>query len=94
MIEVGEEDNIIEFVEMLMSQNKALIEDNNNLVAKSNYLLKRLPDLEPEPEPEPHPVFGGTEKIEYQEGLTVFPDEVDFKNKQMEKDYHKQINQD
>jgi hypothetical protein len=75
MIEVGEEDNIIEFVEMLMCQNKALLEDNNNLVAKSNFLLKRLnPDPEPEPEPEPHPVFGGTEKLEYQEGLT-YPDE-------------------
>ena len=74
MVAIGNDDDIIEFVEMLMSQNKALIEDNNNLVAKSNYLLKRLPDLEPEPEPEPHPVFGGTEKLEYQEGLT-YPDE-------------------
>tara|TARA_R110000737_G_scaffold112632_1_gene145786 strand:- start:568 stop:822 length:255 start_codon:yes stop_codon:yes gene_type:complete len=74
MVAIGNDDDIVEFVEMLMSQNKALIEDNNNLVAKSNYLLKRLPDLEPEPEPEPHPVFGGTEKLEYQEGLT-FPDE-------------------
>mgnify|MGYP003643643102 FL=1 len=74
MVAIGNDDDIVEFVEMLMSQNKALIEDNNNLVAKSNYLLKRLPDLEPEPEPEPHPVFGGTEKLEYQEGLT-YPDE-------------------
>ena len=74
MVAIGNDDDIVEFVEMLMCQNKALLEDNNNLVAKSNYLLKRLPDLEPEPEPEPHPVFGGTEKLEYQEGLT-FPDE-------------------
>ena len=69
MVAIGNDDDIIEFVEMLMSQNKALIQDNNNLVAKSNYLLKRLP--EPEPEPEAHPVFGGTEKLEYQEGLTL-----------------------
>tara|TARA_R110001592_G_scaffold44780_2_gene143635 strand:+ start:61 stop:318 length:258 start_codon:yes stop_codon:yes gene_type:complete len=75
MVAIGNDDDIIEFVEMLMSQNKALIEDNNNLVAKSNFLLKRLNlDPEPEPEPESHPVFGGTEKLEYQEGLT-FPDE-------------------
>ena len=74
MVAIGNDDDIVEFVEMLMCQNKALLEDNNNLVAKSNYLLKRLPDLEPEPEPEPHPVFGGTEKLEYQEGLT-YPDE-------------------
>tara|TARA_R110000744_G_scaffold2989_1_gene11802 strand:+ start:959 stop:1207 length:249 start_codon:yes stop_codon:yes gene_type:complete len=72
MVAIGNDDDIVEFVEMLMCQNKALLEDNNNLVAKSNYLLKRLPD--PEPEPEPHPVFGGTEKLEYQEGLT-YPDE-------------------
>ena len=72
MVAIGNDDDIVEFVEMLMCQNKALLEDNNNLVAKSNYLLKRLPDLEPEPEP--HPVFGGTEKLEYQEGLT-YPDE-------------------
>ena len=71
MVAIGNDDDIIEFVEMLMSQNKALIQDNNNLVAKSNYLLKRLPEPEPEPEPEPHPVFGGTEKLEYQEGLTL-----------------------
>ena len=70
MIDNAEHDDILEFAEILMVQNKSLMTDNEKLKAQARFLLNRMP--EPEPEHEPiHPVFGGTEKLEYQEGLTL-----------------------
>ena len=95
MIDNAEHNDILEFAEILMVQNKSLMTDNEKLKAQARFLLNRMPEPEPEPEPDPiHPVFGGTEKLEYREGLTVFPDEVDFKNKKLEEQYLEQINQD
>ena len=71
MIDNAEHDDILEFAEILMTQNKSLMEDNEKLKVQASFLLNRIPEPEPEPEPEPvHPVFGGTEKIEYTEGLS------------------------
>lgn len=77
MVEKGDSDDILEFAEILMTQNKSLIECNDKLNAKCEFLVKRM-QPEPEPEPESHPVFEplernssrGTEKIEYTEGLS------------------------
>jgi hypothetical protein len=86
MIDNGSVDDILEFAEILMVQNKSLMEDNEKLKLQARYFLNRIPEPEPEPEPE----YRGTEKLEYHEGLTIFPDEVDFKNKKLEEQYLKQ----
>tara|TARA_R110002012_G_scaffold81131_3_gene205478 strand:- start:80 stop:364 length:285 start_codon:yes stop_codon:yes gene_type:complete len=66
----ADEDQILEFTEMLMVQNKQLIADNKQLVLQCQQFMKDFePEPEPEGDPEPHPVFEGRglEKIEHQE---------------------------
>ena len=66
----ADEDQILEFTEMLMVQNKQLIADNKQLVLQCQQFIKDFePEPEPEGDPEPHPVFEGRglEKIEHQE---------------------------
>jgi len=78
LIHDGDVDQVLEFAEMIMVQNKQLISDNSQLVNQCKVFMKDFePEPEPEPEleevPEPHPVFEkhkGTEKIEYTEGMT------------------------
>lgn len=73
----ADEDQILEFVEMVMVQNKQLMAENHQLVRQcQEFMGKFEPEPEPEEEedPEPHPVFEkhkGTEKIEYQEGISL-----------------------
>jgi len=56
----AEEEQVLEFVEMVMVQNKQLIADNHQLVLQCEQFIK---DFEPEPEPEGR----GLEKIEHHE---------------------------
>jgi len=73
LIEEGDSDQVMEFAEMIMVQNKQLMSDNKQLIAQcQEFMGKFEPESEPEEDPEPHPVFEkhkGTEKIEYQESV-------------------------
>ena len=60
LIEDAEEDQVLEFVEIIMVQNKQLIADNHQLVLQCEQFMK---DFEPEPEPE----YKGLERIEHHE---------------------------
>jgi len=60
----ADEDQVLEFVEMVMVQNKQLMAENHQLLLQCE---KFMEDFEPEPEPE----YKGTEKIEYQEGVSL-----------------------
>lgn len=62
----ADEDQVLEFVEMVMVQNKQLMAENHQLLIQCE---KFMEDFEPEPEPEPE--YKGTEKIEYQEGVSL-----------------------
>jgi len=62
----ADEDQVLEFVEMVMVQNKQLMAENHQLLLQCE---KFMEDFEPEPEPEPE--YKGTEKIEYQEGVSL-----------------------
>ena len=66
LINDGDVDQVLEFAEMIMVQNKQLISDNSQLVNQCKVFMK---DFEPEPEPELDN-HRGTEKIEYTEGMT------------------------
>ena len=61
LVRAGDEDQILEFAEMLMLENKKLSHDNEQLIVQAKHYMK---NFQPEPEPE----YRGTEKIEYQEG--------------------------
>ena len=61
LIHQGNEDEILEFAEMLMVENKNLSLANEQLMVQAKHYMK---NFEPEPEPE----YRGTEKIEYREG--------------------------
>ena len=65
LIQEGDEDQVMEFAEILMWQNKRLISDNKQLAIKCQQFIHDK-QFEPEPEPE----FKGTEKIEFREGVT------------------------
>ena len=56
----GDEEQILEFAEMVMIQNKQLMADNKELILQCQQFMK---EFEPEPEPE----YKGTEKIEHNE---------------------------
>jgi len=62
----ADEDQVLEFVEMVMVQNKQLMAENHQLLLQCE---KFMEDFEPEPEPESE--YKGTEKIEYQEGVSL-----------------------
>ena len=68
LIEDAEEDQVLEFVEMVMLQNKQLIADNHQLVLQCEQFIK---DFEPEPEGDPEPEYKGLEKIEHQESESL-----------------------
>ena len=61
LVRAGDEDQILEFAEMLMLENKKLSHDNEQLIVQAKHYME---NFQPEPEPE----YRGTEKIEYQEG--------------------------
>ena len=73
LIQDGDQDQVLEFAEMIMVQNQQLMAANKQLDVQIAQFMKDFePEPEPEEDPEPHPVFErprGTEKIEYQEGL-------------------------
>jgi hypothetical protein len=65
LIEEGDEDQVLEFAEILMWQNKKLISDNKQLAMKCQQFIHDK-QFEPEPEQE----LRGLEKIEFREGIS------------------------
>jgi hypothetical protein len=78
MVDNGNADDILEFAEILMIQNRELMEQNQHLIQQTENLIS---NFEPEPEPQPEPEPEGE--------LPIFQDEIDYKYKEMSKDYIK-----